>query len=983
MHYHVGSGQSSSIRFPAHGPYDLRLGYVRIPEWSETLTANGYTVTSQARWSKNLITSTDLGIFPIYQEKPSAGITIDDRRDLEIMHASFPQRVYQKYDSIPPILVHMLLYVENRDLLDDSNPYRNPAIEWKRQGKAVMDLAISLVDHSHNVVGVSTLATQIEKFRHSPEGRTTDAIEKLRQITTASLRAYRFGERTIKSRKRIVLDYINSIPLSAAPGFGEVIGLGDGLWVWYGMDFMTANQLMREMDHGEPDPDKRKEIGAAIKAALSIFLAQRRPSAYLVTNRDDLETLTNSYLRVMTRDGLISPAIRDAALSSTLRFSQKARLSYPNDTSLQKAANLVRSKLLAMLDIDRFYDLDRIDLQVKTTLDLELQKKVTAMLMKLQDPEEVEKLGLIAPYLLEKGDPKNVIYSVSLFEKTPDGNLLRVQTNNYDGPFNIDEQTKLDLGSSAKLRTIVHYLEIIKDIHDIYSVMDDSTLTSFSRKNTLDPLTRWSVDYLKNNPNLSLQAMLDAAMARRYSASPGERIFTGGGLQTFSNFNKDDNSKIMPVSEAFRNSVNLVFIRIMRDIVYYHIFQRYGTTPRALEKIADSEKKRLLSTFADKEGKFFIRHFYEKYSQKTSVDSIELLFDGIQPTPPHLAAVFRFLKPDAPIDAFVDFLNDHLPESKLTDAYIDKLYNDYAPGKFTLADIGYISNVHPLELWLVRYICEKPGAGIRQIIADSTDVRQEVYRWLFKTHSHRKQFQRIRTIIDLEAFQDIHRAWKRLGYPFDYLTPSYATTIGSSADRPAALAELSGIILNNGIYKPMERVQSLQFGINTPYETRLEHVLPEGERVLSEDVAQTVKNAMLNVVEEGTARRVTAGLTLPDGTIARIGGKTGTGDNRYKTFGPGGILLRSRVINRTAIFVFFIGDRFFGTITAYVDGKNAGNYSFSSGLPVQVLKLMLPDIAPLFEAAKDQPFSIVLPTQSLKMICPDIAPFLDMGDGSF
>jgi len=42
-------------------------------------------------------------------------------------------------------------------------------------------------------------------------------------------------------------------------------------------------------------------------------------------------------------------------------------------------------------------------------------------------------------------------------------------------------------------------------------------------------------------------------------------------------------------------------------------------------------------------------------------------------------------------------------------------------------------------------------------------------------------------------------------------------------------------------------------------------------------------------------------------------------------------------------------DRFFGTITAYVTGETAGDYSFSSGLPVQVLKMMLPDLAPPME----------------------------------
>ena len=66
-------------------------------------------------------------------------------------------------------------------------------------------------------------------------------------------------------------------------------------------------------------------------------------------------------------------------------------------------------------------------------------------------------------------------------------------------------------------------------------------------------------------------------MARRYSASPWERFFTGGGVHQFANFNADDNGRVMSVAEAFRHSVNLVFIRLMRDIVqYYQAARRAG-----------------------------------------------------------------------------------------------------------------------------------------------------------------------------------------------------------------------------------------------------------------------------------------------------------------------------------------------------------------------------------------------------------------------
>ena len=46
-------------------------------------------------------------------------------------------------------------------------------------------------------------------------------------------------------------------------------------------------------------------------------------------------------------------------------------------------------------------------------------------------------------------------------------------------------------------------------------------------------------------------------------------------------------------------------------------------------------------------------------------------------------------------------------------------------------------------------------------------------------------------------------------------------------------------------------------------------------------------------------------------------------------------------MSRTATFVFFIGDRFSGTLTAYVPNARAQEFNFTSALPVQILKILL------------------------------------------
>ena len=58
----------------------------------------------------------------------------------------------------------------------------------------------------------------------------------------------------------------------------------------------------------------------------------------------------------------------------------------------------------------------------------------------------------------------------------------------------------------------------------------------------------------------------------------------------------------------------------------------------------------------------------------------------------------------------------------------------------------------------------------------------------------------------------------------------------------------------------------------------------------------------------------------------------------------GAAVTSSRATNRTAAFVFYIGDRYFGVITAYVQGREAEHYHFTSALPVTLLKLLAPTI---------------------------------------
>ena len=56
-------------------------------------------------------------------------------------------------------------------------------------------------------------------------------------------------------------------------------------------------------------------------------------------------------------------------------------------------------------------------------------------------------------------------YAFTLYERGNGHNLLRVQTDNFNQPLSINDGTGLQLGSTAKLRTLINYLEIIQQLH--------------------------------------------------------------------------------------------------------------------------------------------------------------------------------------------------------------------------------------------------------------------------------------------------------------------------------------------------------------------------------------------------------------------------------------------------------------------------------------------------------------------------------------
>lgn len=933
---------------PAAGPYDERLGYTKTLDFHQRLTQAGYQSNPvEVKWNEHDIMG--IKLYPIYNRKATAGLEILDDQDTSLYNANFPRQAYQSFDDIPPIVVNSLLFVENRELNHGHTEFWNPAIDWGRFVYAIMGWGMKKVHLGGGAsAGGSTLATQIEKFQHSPEGITGSPVEKLRQMLTASVRAYEDGSSTVESRRDIVLEYLNAMPLSAYPGIGEINGFSDGMNAWFGADMKQVNNLLKK-DQNDLTEDELKQAGKIYRQSLSLIMAVKKPSAYLLKDRQELQDRIDKFLPLLVENGILTPRMKDAVLAAKPEFADPATRVKPAKNPTRKSVTSLQTDLMKALQVGGIYELSRLDLTARTTVDAQADEAVTRTLRSLANPDVAQANGLTGFQLLRPEQAPDVIYSFTLYEKLPDGtNVLRVQTDNFDGPLNLNEGTKLELGSTAKLRTLVSYLEAFSDLHKKYADQDPETLRAI-QVNPNDNITRWALDYLADPAtDKSLNAMLEASLERKYSGSPYEGFFTGGGLHYFENFDRIEDHQNYNVKDAFHHSVNLSFIRMMRDLVSYSITNKMNIAPDIYDNPDSPQRAEYLKKFADTEGTSYLWRYWVQQRGKSADEIDAILADDTKRTPHQLAVVYRTIHPQEPIEKMAEYIRRECANCG-DNVDFEKMYNAYAPGKFDLNDLGYLAKVHPLALWLGAYRIENPQATWNDAVKASADERITTYEWLLESNKFRAQNIRIRTVLEKEAFTHIHATWKALGFPFDKMVASYASSIGSSGDTPAALAELSGIIQNDGLKTQKIKFSDIEFGANTPYYRSFKPKADNPQRVLPAELTRLVRREMQGVVEQGTARRANQSVKLSDGRILPVGGKTGTGDQSF-AINPGSK-------TRTATFVYAIDDRFYGCVTAFVRGAedmseaDFKKYKFTSAIAAQTFKVVIPQIRPLLDRA--------------------------------
>ena len=925
--WRLDRGASPSIVYPREGPFDVASGYSSLPAFQRRLEGRGYRVVDQARFSKALALAAAIGVTPPTRDKSPSGLLISDERGHIEYDAVARVPRFARYEDIPEVIVRSLLYMEDRRLLGPSRPSLNPAVDLGRLARAAVFSAGSSIGLPFAFQGGSTLAIQIEKYRHSQSGRTASVVDKLRQIVSASLRVYHDGPDTRMERREIILDYVNTVPLGGAPGYGEVHGIGEGLRAWFEMGPRATFDLLRS-------PNDTKARTRALKQVLALLCAVRAPTRFLADDHAELERRLAYFENELHGSGVIGDA-QFAALGQIPVAYQPSRQMASAPYRNRKGVDLVRHELLANLGLQSLSDLDRLDLQVTTTLDAALQERASRVLRQFTSPGFVDSAGLAGPHLLASGDPSRITYSMLLIERTRAGDVIRVNADNLQQPFDLNTGMRMELGSTAKLRTLAHYLQVVENLQQELTGLEPDALARRA-EGARDPLTRWVALEIAQTPDAPLDTLLDHALERQYSASPYETFFTGGGVHQFQNFDKEDNRRTPTVREALANSTNLVFIRMMRDLVRYHEARLPYDANVVMSTPSDTTRQRLLAEVAESEGVEMLSRAYHALHGLSPAQIPARILGRHAESNRHWAILCWAWNRGASPDSVAEWLADRGRTG--LDAEASRWARTYDDPRFTLDDYAYLLGCQPLDLWCGSQLAREPNLTWDELLARSEEPRRESESWLLDPRRRRAQDLRLRTRIERDAFERMAPSWRRLGFPFQRLVPSYATAIGSSADRPGALAELMGIIVNDGERKTPRLFQDLRFGAGTPYETVVAQAEPEPERVMSEPVAQALREALAGVVETGTARRVQGVFQNPDGTAIRMGGKTGSGDNRIESYAPGGRLIGSRPVSRTAAFVFYVGERYYGVVTASVVGPRSGDYVFTSALPLEVLR---------------------------------------------
>ncbi|RAL23791.1 hypothetical protein DL240_06455 [Lujinxingia litoralis] len=854
------------------GPWDQARGYAGHLKRAERLESLGFKVVAAARptlvtqrWAHRAWT------YPIYELRPQAGLHIDDRVGRTLEAWRFPHVIWET----PPQLARdAAIVLENRALDNRAHAYTNPAVDWTRLGVATLSQVRARVDSGHRAIGGSTLAVQMEKFRHSPGGRTHSTSEKARQTLTAWLRAYSHGRDAQSWSQQLVTDWLNSVPLGHRAGYGPIQGVAEGMWAWYGRSLNEVEWAL----YGDASDAQRAQIQREL---LSLILAQQRPARYLPRGLERLESRVDGLVDDLVAAGKMPREQGYIIASRTLTLAESPRR-LPVARGDTHLAGLSARRWSAISGEDQSSMRTR-DARVQTTFDAELQQALE------------RELG-------ERSWPSRV--SVAVYAHAPGRLEPRAIVDTDPRAVDLATEGRLDLGSTAKLRVLISYLNAVEQA---YREMRDR-----GRASTTDPLGRFVARELQKNPELGLDELLQRALQRRVSADPDQVFYTGGGPHEFQNVNPGHNTRTFNVASAFVASANLPFVRVMEELVAFHAHRLFDAPIDAVLAGDHPEYEALRDQHLEMAAARLVREAYFRHHGKTPDAMVALALDGLDATPERCARLRLALLPGA-----------HSPPPAALRARCGA-----DPGPDASPD-GWDAQ-DPLELAAIAALTQAPDASLSEVMLATREARARQIDWIDAHTSALETRRGITYAMEARVFELLREQWALAGYPFERLTPSLATALGSSGDRPAALARLVAAVRAGGVVPELRMIESARLYEQTPYETWFRAAGGPAQRAFSPEVARAVEALLIRVAERGTGH-ASEGPWSVDGERWEVGGKTGTSEHLLHIRDRAGRVIERRPMARSGTWVFFAGPCLIGSVVIFEQGASAAEHHFHGG----------------------------------------------------
>ena len=997
-----GKPQAWDIPIP-DSPRWKRDGMIYYPQLFDVLKNGGFQIDKETHLvltpqAKKLF---DMGIIPFnhYQGKAFSGLKIVDRHKKMVYLYKHPNQ-FKNFKHISPFILKALLVWENdklRHRLFDKNKNGaelNYLIEGPRIAKSVSEYLQYKITGEGAYSGASTLMTTLEKITNTPGGKTHNVNDKINQMIGAGLHLYG-GDSDLNSSlgsgsgkaeekgngngngvEKALVDFLNTVPMAGGPKShaGELFGFGASYYAWFGYTIDGLNEQLKSKDS--------QVRSQAYKNICSLIVSIRRPSE-LLRSPDRVDKQANLLLSRLNKKKLLNSALYVKSRTMKPAWNPQRNHRYQLDYALHREASSARNQYTQLIRRAvaeksgraeskkiNLQTVDAMSVAIEMTTDAQLEKDIRGVLDDMYT-ETAQKTPFVQGrqkgllYGLNLEELKNIQYGAIVLEIDEDRHwkILANTDTQSNVVYNPAKQGRFQWGSTAKLRVLVNYLTIIHDeallLQSAYkeskelskkTSKEQASKDSYHIKlkeygNSSVTIKRLLASYIKKYPDATMKQILAWSMSRRISANPDRKFLTGESWHQFHNYQKSDDQKNPNIWQMTTDSINLSFVRLMRDVVDYYIEQSGYNKIAILTDKNNPVRKKIIDDAVKKEEmfylnglNFFVERIQDSFSDVFLMDEKIAGNEGVTDKAIIIRARDIIKQMNLPLDKSVE----------------NNVYNhSYKKSgeKYRMLLSWFKRITHYEKKWLLARVRQQHNRDSDLIAIEQTRIIQQTSQWLRSSKFWIKNT--LYTHMERQAFaQGVTPAWKKLGYPFN-VSPSYAVVLGSSGDTPMSLVELAGILLNDGVHeKNISSIERIILAPESEFETPFK-IIHQQEVIIPRAVAIVARKAMEGVLHKGTAIFASRHPLMK--YVQSAGAKTGTGDNRYN----------QEPVNRSAavLSVLDTGEgkaKYAICITMSVTDGDIAHYKFTSKVPVRILSRIADHLSPVIAKKSTKELQIEL-----------------------